>query len=157
MNRLSRVHRTYALVLIISALLSAQCGDKIIVLGQVGVTLADSIGQMQVLTKQLVDAKVLPPQNALPVQEQLLKLNEALKPVPQILRDLDAMREANKVDLSVVDKAITALQFVAKQLPSILKGVPVADTTGKLIALLQEAQKTTDIILTELAKLKGTQ
>ena len=148
--------RKYIAALVFSALLVAQCGDKIIILGQVGAGLADSIGRMQVLTKQLVDAKVLPPKAAISIQEDLIKLNDALRPVPQILRDLDKMRETNAVDIKVVETAVQVLELVAKQLPEILKGIPVTEVTSKLITLINEARNTTNTILLELAKLKGT-
>lgn len=160
MRQLTRLRVPAALVLLVGTMLAttaASCPKEKapILLGQAGLAVVNAIGEIQVATKQLTDAKILPPATALSVQEKLGALNDQVKPLPGLLRTIDAAQKAGNADLSTLERAIAVLEVVSADLSVVLGGVPVEATTVKVIALVREAQKTTTTILIEIAKLRG--
>lgn len=155
MNRTTQV--IAAIVLGVLAVNAQACaGNKAPVLvGQSGLAVAQSIGQLQTTVKQLTDAKVIPATAALRAQELLLAVNERIKPLPELLRTVDRIQQAGQSTTVPVDQAIAILQVVGQDLSTVLAGVPVGEATAKLIDLVRASQMVVQTTLTEVAKLKG--
>jgi len=134
----------------------SSAGNKAPVLvGQAGLGVAQAIGQISQTTIKLQQASVLPAATALRMQEALLALNTALKPLPDILRTIDAAQQAGNVDASSVDKAVAILTAVSGDLAVLLAGVPVSETTTALIDLVRAGQTTIATVLVQIGQLKG--
>lgn len=134
----------------------ACAGKKIaVVVGQAGLSVTQGIGQLQVTTKQLTDSGVIPAPVALKVQEKLLALNDKAKPLPDILRRIDALSKAGSVDGTLVDQAISVLTVLATDMSVVIQGVPVSDAAKALLDVVVATQKTIATTLIEIAKLKG--
>lgn len=135
----------------------SSAGNKApILVANVGLGVAQSIGQISAATKQLNEAAGLPTASALRIQEGLLAVNTKLTPLPGILRAIDAAQKAGgTAPGNNVDAALAILEAVSGDVATLLAGVPVNDTTKALIELVRAAQKTTTTVLIEVAKLKA--
>ena len=147
------------LVLILAATLStgASCpgGARApILVAQSGVALTASIGQISEAASALTKANVLPAASALQLQERLLTLNTALKPLPDLLRTIDAAQKAGQSPAGDVERALAILQVVSPQISVLLAGVPIAASTQQIITLVRTAQQTITTVLLEVAKLR---
>lgn len=116
---------------------------------------ADTIQQLSTAGAQLVDAKVLPPNVALSFQGKLKAVNDQLRPLPDILRTIDRLQVAGDPTASETDRAIAILTVVGQDISVVVAGVPLSETTSKLIDLIRASQKTVQTTLIEVAKLKG--
>jgi hypothetical protein len=134
---------------------SVGCGVKRapILVANVGVGVAQSIEQVRDVTSKLEAAKVLPTAAALRLTEGLQAVNNELRPLPDLLRAIDAAQVAGVAEVGNVNKAVAILQSVSVSISSLLAGVPVEATTKALIDLVRAAQKITATVLTEVARL----
>jgi alcohol dehydrogenase class IV len=126
-----------------------------ILVGQSGLGIAQGIGQLQTTTKQLTDAKVLTPEQALKVQQALLDANGKMAPLPQILLDIDAAQTAGNPTATLVERGLAVLQVVANDMNIVVGGVPVSDATKQVLALITSTQTTIATVTAQLNKLKG--
>ncbi len=150
--------RSLALCLALAvAPLSLGCSNNRapVLVAQTGVAVSQSIGNISSAAAQLEKAGTLPTAAALNVQQTLLKANTALKPLPDILRTIDAAQKAGDSVEGDVDKAIAILQVVSPEIATVLAGVPVAETTRAFVDLVRAAQQAVTTATIELAKLKG--
>jgi hypothetical protein len=156
-----RVHRrTAALLIGLMALVATvpACGGKnkpVALVGQTGLGIADTIGQLQVATKGLTDAGIVPTPTAIAIQEKLLSVNEKLRPLPALLRTIDTLTTAGSDATGKVDEAITILTIVSSDLSVTVAGVPLAPAADGLLKLVRAAQTAIATTLVEVAKLKG--
>jgi hypothetical protein len=153
-------HRRRALPLLVVAAAiastAASCPKTPAVLvGQSGLAVAQSIGQLQSAVKQLTDQKALPPPVALAVQEKLLELNGHVAKLPELLRTIDTLTQASQNAAGPIDQAVAILTVVSQDLSVTIAGVPLAPTTEVLIKLIRAAQQTVTTTLLEVAKLRG--
>jgi len=156
------LRRRFAIVVLIVGCLFAVsvtgCSDAAkrapVLVAQSGVALTGSIGQVSDAAAALQKASILPAAAALQLQEGLLAVNSALKPLPDILRTIDAAQKAGAAQQGDVEKAIAILQAVSPQISVLLAGVPVNETTKQIIALVRAAQATVTSVLLEVAKLR---
>lgn len=163
MNRLMKHYRMIVLLAAVWALgpipfFVSGCSDAAkrapVLVAQTGVALADSVGAISKATEQLEKASVLPAAAALSVQEGLLKANTSLKPLPDILRTIDAAQKAGDSASTDVEKAIAILKVVAPDISVLLAGVPITEGTKALIELVRAAQGTVTTVLLEVARLR---
>lgn len=137
--------------------LSASCGKRIpIVVGDAGLAVTQGISQIQTTTKQLTDSGVLPPAVALAIQQKLLALNDKVRPLPDILRKIDALEKAGTVDGPLIDQAISVLTVLGTDMTVVIQGVPVSATAKALLDAVMATQQTVETTLIEVAKLKGS-
>lgn len=153
--------RTMTAVLMLSVALlstgSVGCSNNRapILVGQSGLAVAQSIGQISDAAAQLQKASILPAAAALSVQTALLNVNTQMKPLPDILRTIDNAQQAGEAAQGDVDKAIAILQVVGADLSTLLAGVPIDATTKVFIELVRQAQTTVQTVLVEVARLKA--
>lgn len=126
-----------------------------VLVAQSGLATANIIGELQTVTRKLTDAKVVTPQVAIVIQENLLRANDQLKPLPDILRTIDRLIAAGDSAAGPIDQAIAILTVVGQDLSVTIAGVPVGETAAPLIALIRQAQQTIQTTLIEIAKLRG--
>jgi len=126
-----------------------------VLVGQSGLAIAQGIGQLQTTTKQLTDAKALTPEQALKVQQALLDANEKVRPLPQLLRDIDAAQQASLPTATLIDRGLAILQVVGNDLTLSVAGVPVSDTVKQLLDLVRATQNTIATTTANLNTLKG--
>lgn len=128
-----------------------------VLIGQTSVAVAQSIGQLQVVTKQLTDAKAVPAPVALSVQKGLLQANASVEKVIPILEALDnAIKAGQGADPALIDRALAILQSVSADLSTVLTGVPLSDTTRQVVDLVRAAQTAVTTVLIEVARFKTT-
>lgn len=141
----------------VTLLVAPACGGKRIpvVVGQTGLAVVQSIGQLQSTTKQLTDSGVLPAPVALTIQTKLLALNDKARPLPDILRQIDALEKAGSSSAVPVEQAIAILTLLSSDVSLVVQGVPISDTAKALLDAVQATQKTVTTTLIEVAKLKG--
>lgn len=126
-------------------------------IGQTSVALAQSIGQLQLTTKQLTDAGTIPPTIARDVQRQLLVANGGIQKAIPILEALDhAIQAGQGADPVLVDQVVAVLQSVSTDLSTVVAGVPLAETTKTFITLVRAAQSAVTTVLVEVARFKKT-
>lgn len=144
-------------VALLVAPLSVACSNHKapVLVAQTGIAVSQSIGNISNAAAQLEKAGALPTAAALHVQDSLLKANTALKPLPDLLRTIDAAQKAGDAVEGDVDKAIAILQVVSPEIATVLAGVPVAETTRAFVDLVRAAQTAVTTATIELAKLKG--
>lgn len=145
----------FALVLACSLACTTAGNRAPILVAQSGLAVSQSISQVSTAAEQLQKASVLPAAANLRVQETLLAINGKLKPLPDLLRTIDAAQKAGQSGGTTVDQAIGILQVVSTDLSGVLAGVPVAETTKALIELVRAAQTTVTNVLVEVARIKG--
>ena len=148
--------RRIVIALLIIGLMQVACAGARapILVGQTGLSIVQSIGTLQITVKQLTDAKILSPQAALAVQQALLAANDRLKPLPDLLRTIDAAQKAHDPTASIADQTIAILTAVSTDLVGLLPNIPVAETTKALISLIQQSQQLVRATLTEVATIK---
>lgn len=155
----TRIKRTA----IVAAMLIAACATATgcsarrapTLVAEAGLAVARSIGQVSDATTALQKASVLSPAQALRVQETLLAANERLKPLPGILRAIDAAQQSGGRSAQAdIDLALAILRAVGVDLTTALAGVPVGETTRALLALVEAAQASVSTVLVEVARLK---
>lgn len=142
--------------LALSALLASGCAlhRAPVLVGQVGLAGAQTIHQIQDGTKQLADAHVLPISTALVVENVLLQANDTLRPLPALLRAIDAAEKANQPDQPLIDQALSLVTSVTKQLNVVVNGIPVSDASKQVLDLATNLQSTYATLLANLQKLK---
>lgn len=126
-----------------------------ILIGQSGLALAQSIEQIRQATASLEAAKVLPTAAALRVTETLLVINNQLRPLPDLLRAIDAAQKAGQPTQNDLDRALAIVQAIGPTLSTVVAGLPVEPTTAALIELVRTAQTSVQTLLVEIARLKG--
>lgn len=147
-----------ALVLAFGALDAGCAGNKApILVGNSGLAVAQTIGQVQQAVRNLTETNVITAPQALQIQERLLKINDQLKPLPDILRTIDKLQMAGSSTQASVDQAIAILKVVGQGITVVVGGVPVSEITEPLIKFVLAAQDAVQTTLVEVAKLKGGQ
>lgn len=138
-------------------LLSPACGGKpVILVAQTGQTLAGAIGQAQHATASLMEGGVLTPAQARAVQVTLLRANDKLKALPDILLAVDAATQAGQSDAARIDAALAILKAVGLDLDSVVAGLPVGETAGQVLKAVTEARKLVAEITAALAKTRAS-
>lgn len=142
---------------LVLALSSGACAGKRIpiLVGNSAVAVADVIGQLNVVGKQLTDASVIAPTVNLHFQQTLLAANNKMKPLPDILRTVDRLQKASQPTGSETAQAIAILTVVGQDISVVIAGVPVSDSTKVLIELIRSAQQTVQTVLIEVGKIQG--
>lgn len=142
--------------LALCALLMTGCaGNRAPVLvGQGGLAAAQTIHELQSAVKQLADAHVLPVNQAITAESALLQANDILRPLPALLRAIDAAEKANQPDQPLIDQALSLLNSVSLQMKVVINGVPVSDATKQLLDLAKQIQDGYANIAAGLNKLK---
>lgn len=149
--------RRLRIIVAFIALFSFACAGKTIpvIIGQVGLGVAQAIGQIQTTTKNLTDTGTLPPAVALTIQQKLLDMNDQMRPLPDLIRLLDQLQKAGKTDAVAADKAIAILQVLGSDLATLVVGVPVSETARSLLNAVVAAQQTVQTTMIEIAKMRG--
>lgn len=142
--------------LALTALLVSGCALKRapVLVGQTALGSAQSIHQLQTGTKQLADAHIITINQALVVENALLQANDSLRPVPALLRAIDAAEKANKPDQNEVTQALAFVTSVSAQLKVVVANIPVSDATKQILDLVAQTQQTYATLLANLNKLK---
>jgi hypothetical protein len=150
-----RTRARVALALVLS-LTSAACTHKPLVLvAQAGQTLAGSIRQAQVATKQLTEGAVLTPRQALPVQRALVRANDRLKPLPDLLIAIDKATQQGQPDAARIAAALDILRAVGVDIDEVVAGLPVGQTAAQVLQAATEARKLIAQITDALARRKS--
>lgn len=148
----------YVIGILLALSLTACAGKTIpVVVGQTGLAVVQSIGQLQTTTKTLTDNGAITPAVALVIQTKLLALNDKAKPLPDILREIDALTKAGGAATTKIDQAIAVLQVLGSDLTTVVVGVPVSDTAKALLDAVTATQTTIQTTLIQIARLKGAQ
>lgn len=148
------------LALVVALTLTPGCaGNKAPVLvGQSGLAVAQSIGVLQTGVKDLTPNPI-PYPVSLRIQEDLLKVNDKLRPLPDLLRTIDKLQAANQTATPQIDQALAILELAGQDISVLITGVPVTDATTdamkQLVALVRAAQGAVQTTLEAVAKLKG--
>lgn len=148
--------KRFVVPLIIAAFFASACAGNRApqLVGESGLAVAQSIGQVQATVKQLTDAKVLPPEVALRAQDILIIANDRVKQLPALLRTIDKLQQADASPATQVDQAIAILTIVGQDISVVVAGVPVGEATAKLIDLIRASQLVVSSTLAQVAKLK---
>lgn len=142
-----------ALALLVVSLSTVGClHNPIKLVAQSGQTLAGTIGAAQRATTQLTEAGVLSPQQALNVQRALLRANDRLKPLPDILLAIDTATKAGQTDATRINAALAILQAVGVDLDTVVAGLPVGQTAAQVLKATTETRKLIAQITAALAR-----
>lgn len=143
--------------LALAALLTSGCALKRapVLVGQGALASAQSIHEIQNGVKQLADAHVITINQALVVENALLQANDTLRPVPALLRAIDAAEKANQPDQPEIDQALAFVTSVTTQLKVVVGNIPVSDATKQVLDLVTQVQSTYATLLDNLNKLKA--
>jgi len=151
--------KRFVVPLIIAALFMPACAGNRApqLVGESGLAIAQSIGQLQTMVKQLTDAKVITTDVALRSQEVLLRANDRVKQLPPLLRTIDKLQQANASAATPVEQAIAILQIVGQDISVVIAGVPIGDATAKLIDLVRASQLVVQTTLEQVSRLREEQ
>lgn len=155
-QKLSR-HRL-AVASVFALALATACGPKKpeIIVGQTGLAVAKTIGQLQTATQQLTaPAGPIPVLVSLGIQEKLLALNGKVSALPELVRTMDRLVKAGQSATDPADRAIAILKVAGQDLSVVFAGVPLGPTTQTLIDLIRASQQTITTTLLEVAKIKA--
>lgn len=142
--------------LALMALLSSGCAlhRAPVLVGQGGLATAQSIHQLQTAVRDLAVSGVLPLNQAINAENALLQANDILRPLPTLLRAIDAAEKANQPDQALVEQALTLLNSVALQMNVVVAGVPISAATKQLLDLTKQVQASYAQIAAGLNQLK---
>lgn len=146
------------IAVVLSALLAlcvpmSGCGQKLPPLLAITTeNVADSIMAISRGVGDAMRAQAITPEQAIAVQEELLRRNQQLSIVPPLLRAIDAGQHVTGDD---IDRAIGVLQSVSAFLPGIGIGWSDRPEVHKLVQVVRESQRVLTTTLVELAKVKG--
>jgi hypothetical protein len=138
------------------AMLSTGCAlhRAPVLVGQGGLAAAQTIHQLQDAVKGLADAHILTISQAISTENALLQANDILKPLPGLLRAIDAAEKANQPDQPLIDQALSILNSVSLQMSVVINGVPLSDATKQALALAKQIQDAYAQIADGINKLK---
>lgn len=153
---LKRRKVTLGIVMLLAAYTSmgASCDRRTVgtVAGQSGLAVIQSVGEVRKLTDALVAQKILTPEQGIAVLEKLRPVVEDVtNKLPPLLRVIDA----GNPDQGTVDSAIAILETASENLSVVIGGVPMNETTRRLVDLIRATQKTVTTALLEVAKVRN--
>lgn len=125
-----------------------------VLIGQTGEGIIDGLHQVQTTVQQLEQAQVVPTAVALRIQERVVALNAKLKPLPGLLRSIDAAQKASDPTATQVEQALGILRDVSADLTIVVAGVPIAGATEKLLGIVRAVQMTLAAVLEAVASVK---
>ena len=128
-----------------------------VIVGQTGHTISASVDKVSAAVESLTAQKVIPPQTALTIQQNLQAVNARLKPLPGLLRTIEKIQATDTDATDVITQAIAILDIVGQDISITIAGVPISDTTKSLIELIRATTRLIQDTLVEVASIREGQ